>query len=60
VPQPKAIASYAHESSAHERRVREFVDRLRLDGVDCTLDGYVESPEQGWPEWMSAHITSGC
>ena len=44
---PKVLISYSHDSPEHEQRVLELANRLRSDGVDCTIDQYVVVPEQG-------------
>lgn len=53
---PRVFISYTHDSSDHEKLVRQFADRLRSEGVDATIDQYVESPPEGWPEWMVRQI----
>src|SRR5262245_31023853 len=52
----RALISYTHEGGARDQKVREIADRLRQDGIDCDLDQYHESPEQGWPAWMSGAV----
>jgi hypothetical protein len=49
---PKVLISYSHDSPAHRDRVLQLADRLRRDGIDCTIDQYVPSPSEGWPRWM--------
>lgn len=34
-----------------------LANQLRKQGIDCALDQYEESPEEGWIEWMEACIT---
>jgi hypothetical protein len=53
---PKVLISYSHDSPEHEQRVLELADRLRADGIDCTIDQYVVTPAQGWPRWMDKQI----
>jgi hypothetical protein len=53
---PRALISYAHGSDTRDRKIRDLADCLRRDGVECDLDQYHESPEHGWPTWMSAAI----
>lgn len=53
---PKVFISYTHESAAHGDRVRALADRLREDGVDCNIDQYDPSPQEGWPMWMERQI----
>jgi nucleoside phosphorylase len=49
---PKVFISYSHDSQEHKDRVLELADRLREDGIDCTIDQYEESPSEGWQRWM--------
>jgi nucleoside phosphorylase len=49
---PKVFISYSHDSQEHKDRVLELADRLREDGIDCTIDQYEESPAEGWQRWM--------
>lgn len=51
-PSPKVFISYSHDSQEHKDRVLALADRLREDGVDCTIDQYEESPAEGWQRWM--------
>jgi hypothetical protein len=53
---PKVFISYSHDSLAHADRVRELSDRLRADGIDCTIDQYEVLPPGGWPRWMDKQI----
>ena len=53
---PKVLISYSHDSPEHEKRVLTFTDRLRGDGIDCTIDQYVVVPEEGWPLWMENQL----
>jgi WD40 repeat protein len=53
---PKVLISYSHDSSGHEKRVLELANRLRGDGIDCTIDQYVVVPAEGWPRWMDKQI----
>jgi TIR domain-containing protein len=53
---PKVLISYSHGSTEHAERVFELANRLRGDGIDCTIDQYVLVPEQGWPHWMEQQI----
>jgi hypothetical protein len=52
----RVFISYSHDSEDHKRNVLGFADQLRAQGVDCILDQYEESPEQGWPQWMEAEL----
>jgi nucleoside phosphorylase len=49
---PKVFISYSHDSQEHKDRVLGLADRLRKDGIDCTIDQYEESPSEGWQRWM--------
>ncbi len=49
---PRVFISYSHDSQEHKDRVLELADRLRQDGIDCTIDQYEESPSEGWQRWM--------
>jgi nucleoside phosphorylase len=49
---PQVFISYSHDSQMHKDRVLELADRLRQDGIDCTIDQYEESPPEGWQRWM--------
>ena len=54
---PKVFISYSHDPGDHPRRVLELSDRLRGDGIDCTIDQYINgSPPQGWQRWMEQQI----
>ena len=53
---PTAVISYAHEGASHDSRVRELADQLTRDGVQCDLDQYEETPQQGWPSWIADKI----
>jgi SEFIR domain len=46
---PKVFISYSHDSPEHEQRVLELAERLRADGINCTIDQYVVAPAEGWP-----------
>jgi hypothetical protein len=53
---PTVFISYSHDSPEHVDRVLALADRLREDGIDCTLDQYETSPPASWPKWMDRHI----
>ena len=53
---PKAFISYSQDSPEHAGRVRALADRLRGDGVDCTIDQYEPHPKEPWPRWMDRQI----
>jgi tetratricopeptide (TPR) repeat protein len=52
----RVFISYTHDSPAHQREILDLADRLRGDGVDCTIDQYEDSPAEGWPLWMARQI----
>jgi len=49
---PKVFISYSHDSQEHKDRILTLANRLRAEGVDCSIDQYEESPAEGWPRWM--------
>jgi tetratricopeptide (TPR) repeat protein len=55
---PKVFISYSHEpdSQEHADRVLALSDHLRVDGIDCILDQYQDSPPEGFPRWMDRQI----
>ncbi|MFA4876882.1 MAG: SEFIR domain-containing protein [Methanoregula sp.] len=53
---PTVFISYSHDSPEHCERVLKLANRLRSEGIDVTLDQYVDSPPEGWPLWMDCHI----
>jgi hypothetical protein len=53
---PVVLVSYAHDSDEHMEAVAAVSDKLVKEGVDCWIDQYVESPEQGWPKWMEEKV----
>jgi WD40 repeat protein len=54
---PKVFISYSHDSHEHADRVLALSDRLRVEGVETILDQYETSPPEGWPRWMTRHIS---
>ena len=53
---PKVFISYSHDSKEHQDRVLALSDKLRSEGIDCSLDQYEDSPPEGWPKWMDRNI----
>jgi SEFIR domain len=53
---PKVFISYSHDSREHQDRVLELSNRLRNEGIDCSLDQYEDSPPEGWPKWMDRNV----
>jgi len=56
VKNPAVFISYSHESKEHQDRVLNFSNKLRSEGIDCSLDQYEESPPEGWPKWMDKKV----
>jgi hypothetical protein len=56
IKSPKLFISYSHDSPEHMDRVLLLSERLRDDGIDCSLDQYEVSPKQGWPRWTEDQI----
>jgi len=52
----KVFISYSHDSQAHADEAFALANRLRADGIDCSIDQYEESPPEGWPQWMERQI----
>jgi TIR domain/NB-ARC domain len=52
----RVFISYSHDSRHHQQRVLSLSNRLREDGIDCSIDQYEVSPPEGWPAWMSRRI----
>jgi len=52
----RVFISYSHDSQAHADEVLTLANRLRDDGIDCSVDQYEESPPDGWPQWMDRQI----
>jgi TIR domain len=58
---PKVFISYAHPLQLDEKRelldrVLTLSDRLRLDGIDCYIDQYLEEIPENWEEWMQERV----
>jgi tetratricopeptide (TPR) repeat protein len=53
---PLVFISYTHDSPEHVDRVLVLSDRLRAEGVDCHIDQYEQSPEEGWPHWCARQV----
>ena len=52
----KVFISYSHDSPDHADLVLALADRLNGDGLDCSLDQYIDSPPEGWPRWMDKQL----
>ena len=53
---PVVFISYSHDSAEHEDRILALSHRLRQEGVDCSIDQYEQSPEEGWPSWCQRQV----
>jgi hypothetical protein len=51
---PKVFISYSHNYGIpdYKDRILELANRLRTEGIDCSIDQYEESPPEGWQRWM--------
>ena len=48
--------SYTHDSPEHKDGILALSDRLCREGVDCCIDQYEQSPEEGWPRWCERQV----
>lgn len=55
-PPVPVFISYSRDSAEHANRVAQLASLLRADGVDVEVDLWVESPPEGWPQWMERQI----
>jgi tetratricopeptide (TPR) repeat protein len=53
---PRIFISYSHDSPEHQNRVLALADQLRDEGVDVSIDQYVQSPPEGWADWCETEI----
>jgi Tfp pilus assembly protein PilF len=53
---PKVFISYSHDSPEHKDAILALSDRLRREGIDCAIDQYEQSPEEGWPRWCEKQV----
>src|SRR5438105_14560918 len=53
---PRVLISYSHDSPEHKDRILALSDRLRAEGIDCSIDQYEESPSEGWPRWCEKQV----
>jgi SEFIR domain len=53
---PRVYVSYSHDSEDHERRILEFTQDLRRDGIDAWIDQFEPAPPEGWPRWMASQV----
>jgi len=52
----KVFISYTHDSPEHIDRVLALSNRLRSEGIDCSIDQYEQSPPEGWPQWCAKQV----
>ncbi len=52
--QHKIFISYSHnyDRADYKAQILALADRLRDDGIDCSVDQYEQSPAKGWQRWM--------
>lgn len=48
--------SYSHDSPEHVDAMLELSDRLRVNGIDCGIDQYEQSPPGGWAQWSMRQL----
>jgi len=53
---PRVFISYSHDSETHADQVLALAERLLAEGVDASIDQYIQSPPEGWPAWCEAEI----
>lgn len=53
---PKVFISYSHQNEQYEKKILEFANHLRSEGIDANIDLYEEAPAEGWPRWMENQI----
>ncbi|UIE39458.1 GUN4 domain-containing protein [Leptodesmis sichuanensis] len=51
----KVFISYSWDSKEHKDKVYHLAQALRDDGIDCTIDQFVQSPDN-WDRWMLDQI----
>jgi SEFIR domain/TIR domain len=57
----RVFISYAHPSELNQKRalldqVLTLSERLRLDGIDCYIDRYLENIPENWTEWAQEQL----
>lgn len=52
----RVFISYTHEAESHNEKVFELSEKLRSEGIDCSIDQYELSPREGWPRWTRNQI----
>ena len=53
---PKVFISYCQQCKEFSDVVLNFSNILIEEGIDVTLDQYIQSPPEGWPRWMENSI----
>jgi hypothetical protein len=54
---PRVFISYSYDSEDHMERTLRLSDRLITEGgLDCWIDQYEQSPEEGWATWCEKQI----
>ncbi len=53
---PRVFISYSHDSEEQMDQVLSLANRLRAEGIDCSIDQYEQSPAKGWHRWMMDEI----
>lgn len=53
---PVVFISYSHQTAEYNKRVLDFTNRLRSNGIDANIDQFVDSPGEGWQRWMDNQI----
>jgi len=51
-----AFISYSHQDGDYEKRILEFTNQLRSEGIDANVDLYEEAPAEGWQRWTENRI----
>ena len=52
----KVFISYSWDSDGHKDKVLALSNKLRKEGIDCSLDQYETTPEEKWHTWMAKQI----
>jgi hypothetical protein len=53
---PRVFICYAHEDETHKKKVRDFADLLRENGLDPRIDEGQEGPRTEWDHWALREI----
>ncbi len=53
----RVFISYSHDSLEHKEWVFQISEKLRPNGLECSIDRHVNGfPPEGWPLWMEEQI----